>query len=404
MNGRSSRAVAAFSLAIALVGAASSAGAQVRHRRPMGPAPTVNYHFDNNSAGGSCRDYNCGGRCYDGHSGTDFSLGVGTDVLAGADGTVIATNNGCANTGYVGNPCGGRCGNYVQLQHSDGSRSIYCHMQLNSLRVSNGQRVRCGQVIGRSASSGSSSGPHLHFGWRRSASAASQDSYRGRCTSSPGAWVDQNSYPQSPAGTCQCVPSGETCNNRDDDCDGRVDDGISRACYTGPAGTAGRGICRQGTQTCSAGSFGACAGQVVPRAETCNRMDDDCDGMVDEGVCQMDAGATDAGRDASSDARADARTDGAAADAQESDVEAPDASESDASEGDANAGDASEEDAEFDDVAIEEDADVSPDRVDVPSGCGCETPAAPANDRATGVIVMMGVATVMASRRRKARR
>jgi hypothetical protein len=381
----------AFLLAIAVLTVGSTARAQVRHRRPMGPAPTVNYHFDNNAASGSCRDYNCGGRCYDGHSGTDFGIATGTELLAGADGTVIATNNGCANTGYVGNPCGGRCGNYVQLQHSDGSRSIYCHMQLNSLRVSNGQRVRCGQVIGRSASSGSSSGPHLHFGWRRSASAASQDSYRGRCTSAPGAWVDQNSYPQSPAATCQCVPSGETCNNRDDDCDGRIDDGLSRDCYTGPAGTAGRGACRRGTETCGAGRWGACAGQVLPRAETCNRIDDDCDGMVDEGACVMDAGVTDAGRDAGRDANAQ--------DASEEDASEGDASESDASEGDANVGDASEEDAEFDDVTIEEDADVSPDRVDVPSGCGCRTPAAPVRGRSTALIAIMSAATALATKR-----
>src|SRR5690606_29309732 len=107
-------------------------------------------------------------------------------------GTVVARYNGCANTGYVGNPCGGRCGNYVQLQHSDGSRTIYCHMELNSLAVSNGQSVSCGQFLGRSASSGSSSGPHLHFGYRPSASGSSREVFRGSCGRSSSLWVGQN--------------------------------------------------------------------------------------------------------------------------------------------------------------------------------------------------------------------
>ena len=51
----------------------------------------------------------------------------------------------------------------MQLEHADGSRTIYCHMQNGSLRVGVGDRVTCGQPIGRSASSGNSTGPHLHF-------------------------------------------------------------------------------------------------------------------------------------------------------------------------------------------------------------------------------------------------
>jgi len=258
------------------------ASAQVRHRRPLGSAPSVRYGYDNNGGSSGCRDYNCGSRCYDGHSGTDFPVPLGTTVLASADGVVSATNNGCANYGGLGNSCGGRCGNYVQIRHSDGAYTIFCHMQLNSLMVSRGQRVRCGQAIGRSASSGNSTGPHLHFGWRRTS--ASIDSYRGRCTSSPGAWTDQGAYGASPGATCACVASAETCNNRDDDCDGRVDDGLSRSCYTGPSGTAGRGVCRNGTQTCGAGAWRSCSGQVVPSAEGCNNRDDDCDGRVDDGL------------------------------------------------------------------------------------------------------------------------
>jgi hypothetical protein len=90
-----------------------------------------------------------------------------------------------------------------------------------------------------------------------------------------------------------CVPGApatETCNNVDDDCDGMVDEGVTQSCYTGPAGTAAVGICRAGTQTCTAGSFGACTGQVLPAAETCNGLDDNCNGTVDDGFATLSCG------------------------------------------------------------------------------------------------------------------
>jgi MYXO-CTERM domain-containing protein len=63
----------------------------------------------------------------------------------------------------------------------------------------------------------------------------------------------------------------EMCNARDDDCNGRVDDGARAAC--------GTGWCRRLSPTCEAS---ACI-PGPPRAETCNAFDDDCDGMVDNG-------------------------------------------------------------------------------------------------------------------------
>jgi hypothetical protein len=85
--------------------------------------------------------------------------------------------------------------------------------------------------------------------------------------------------------TGQVTPTVETCNNIDDDCDG-VTDGNQRVCYTGGSecnlGTGQcTGVCRVGLATCSTGSWGSCAGQVLPKTETCNGMDDDCDGTVD---------------------------------------------------------------------------------------------------------------------------
>jgi len=86
-------------------------------------------------------------------------------------------------------------------------------------------------------------------------------------------------------------PGEEECNRLDDDCDGETDEGadgdpLTRACYSGPAGTQDVGPCRGGRQVCQGGAWPeACEGEVSPAAEDvfCNRVDDDCDGEVDEG-------------------------------------------------------------------------------------------------------------------------
>ncbi len=92
---------------------------------------------------------------------------------------------------------------------------------------------------------------------------------RGQETCTDGAWG-------ACVGAVEPVP--ESCNNLDDDCDGAVDDGLSRSCGSRI------GACRKGTETCAAGQWGACVGEIAPVAETCNNVDDDCDGEVDEGL------------------------------------------------------------------------------------------------------------------------
>ncbi len=57
------------------------------------------------------------------------------------------------------------------------------------------------------------------------------------------------------------------------------------SCYTGPVGTLGVGICRAGTRTCGpSATWGVCAGVVLPHPEIANGIDDDCDGVIDNGV------------------------------------------------------------------------------------------------------------------------
>lgn len=65
-----------------------------------------------------------------------------------------------------------------------------------------------------------------------------------------------------------------------------------RSCYSGELETQQEGICKAGVQRCIDGIFGPCEGQVLPRFERCDDLDDDCDGRVDEGVHSPCGGCT----------------------------------------------------------------------------------------------------------------
>ena len=80
-----------------------------------------------------------------------------------------------------------------------------------------------------------------------------------------------------------CVPSAEVCNGLDDDCDGVADNGnpgSGASCLTGLFG-----VCADGANQCVAGAISCMPihspGEVL---EVCNGLDDDCDGDVDEGL------------------------------------------------------------------------------------------------------------------------
>jgi MYXO-CTERM domain-containing protein len=87
----------------------------------------------------------------------------------------------------------------------------------------------------------------------------------------------------------------ELCDGKDNNCDGKIDptppcgctSGQQRSCYTGPAGTDGKGTCKKGTQSCVNGKWGSCVGETKPKAEDCNGKDDDCDGSIDENLTQQ---------------------------------------------------------------------------------------------------------------------
>ena len=100
----------------------------------------------------------------------------------------------------------------------------------------------------------------------------------GRCLSGRQSCTAAGTY-----GPCQgeVTPIGERCNGIDDDCDATLDEALG-----GDACQQGQGICATaGTTVCHPDGRIACdAEPAAPRAETCNALDDDCDGRTDEGL------------------------------------------------------------------------------------------------------------------------
>ena len=88
------------------------------------------------------------------HSGTDFPVPLNTPVYATCDGEVVSVRS--LTTSY---------GKHIKIKATVNGSIVYmryCH--LNSFAVSNGERVRAGQLIAYSGSTGNSTGPHLQIG------------------------------------------------------------------------------------------------------------------------------------------------------------------------------------------------------------------------------------------------
>ncbi|MGW6544317.1 M23 family metallopeptidase [Streptomyces massasporeus] len=88
------------------------------------------------------------------HSGQDYAVPSGTQVVAAHGGTVVKAGGNGAGDGVA-------YGNAVVIKHGNGTYSQYAHLSKVTVHV--GQIVKTGQEIAKSGNTGNSSGPHLHF-------------------------------------------------------------------------------------------------------------------------------------------------------------------------------------------------------------------------------------------------
>jgi murein DD-endopeptidase MepM/ murein hydrolase activator NlpD len=90
-----------------------------------------------------------------GHNGIDLGTAIGTSLKSAGDGVVIGagdTDLTCKGASY---------GKWILIGYDNGLASLYGH--LSAIKVSEGQRVTTGQLVGYTGNTGYSTGPLLHF-------------------------------------------------------------------------------------------------------------------------------------------------------------------------------------------------------------------------------------------------
>jgi len=92
----------------------------------------------------------------------DIVMPIGTTVIAARDGVIMDVEQDFNRSGSDMKEFADKA-NHVRILHDDGTMALYAHLDLASVVVQAGRRVRAGQPIARSGNTGFSTGPHLHF-------------------------------------------------------------------------------------------------------------------------------------------------------------------------------------------------------------------------------------------------
>ncbi|MCF6133139.1 M23 family metallopeptidase [Flavobacterium wongokense] len=98
---------------------------------------------------------------HQGENALDFTMPIGTEVVAARDGVVVKVvennNQACPERSCT------QFNNYILLYHNDGTFSNYVHLKQNGAVVQEGDVVKQDELIGYSGFTGFANGPHLHF-------------------------------------------------------------------------------------------------------------------------------------------------------------------------------------------------------------------------------------------------
>ena len=207
--------------------------AQVTFRRPIDLATAINSYFDNNLSITGTQKYDCStSTTRSDHQGVDFPVPIGTPVITAAAGRIYEIWNSCPNTsgangsdpkcGGPNNP-GNSYGNYYRIDHAadtadgKGLVSIYAHMKQGTVTIPVLTPVSCSQQLGQSASSGDSTGPHLHFELRTDGlnSLTKIDPFIGSCSHlTPPSWTSvSNGQPTTQCDNHPLTPSNVSVSN-----------------------------------------------------------------------------------------------------------------------------------------------------------------------------------------------
>ena len=94
------------------------------------------------------------------HNGVDLGASSGEPVYAAKAGTITYVT-----TNVPGYSTTQAYGNYITIEHEDGSQTRYAHLLYQSIpsTIVVGAEVQQGQMIGKVGSTGGSTGPHLHY-------------------------------------------------------------------------------------------------------------------------------------------------------------------------------------------------------------------------------------------------
>ena len=139
-------------------------------------------------------DFACSHDTYDGHTGQDTGIrsfrevAIGVPVFAALDGRVFSIQfavGGDLNWGATVS----RFDNHIILDHGGGVYTIYGHLARRSIKLKKGQWIPAGAQIGLTASSGNSSGPHLHFTVQ--SQGAIIEPFAGECRPGSSGWSNQ---------------------------------------------------------------------------------------------------------------------------------------------------------------------------------------------------------------------